>query len=145
MVAYANSGDRIHVEFDATVRDTLAGGPHATTRVVADATPDGQAGETTHYVYLGDPSVYTVLPPALAEKELPRFWPPVVGDVWFHGPSGQTYVVRENAAYENRVVLTRNNIADPEYYVAAEDEHVCKYLDEAVPNEWERLVGSANE
>jgi hypothetical protein len=140
-------GTKIHVSFDAVVRD---GGsyPNATTAVEAEKTEEGWGG-TTHYLYLGDPSVFTDMTPAPAQPEesWPRFWPPAVGEVWYHGPSGQTYVVRENAAFESRVVLTRNNIRDPEYYVENGVKDGSKYADDctAVPSEWERLVGSASE
>lgn len=137
-------GTKIHVSFDAVVKE-YGSYPNATTCVEAEKTEDGNGG-TTHYLYLGDPSVFTDMT-VKTQPELPLFWPPVVGDVWYHGPSGQTYVVRENAAFEGRVVLTRNNIRDPEYYVEANLSDGSRYPEEssAFPPEWERLVGSANE
>jgi hypothetical protein len=136
-------GTKIHVSFDAEVRPGV--GPDATTPVRAEKTEEGDGG-TLHYLYLGDSSLFKTLPP---KPVLPAFWPPVVGDVWLHGPSDLVYVVRANSCYPSRVVLTRNNIRDQEHYVdppgQPADEAAYDEDSTAVPSEWVRLVGSADE
>lgn len=72
--------------------------------------------------------------------ELPKHWPPRVGEVWLHGPSDLVYAVRQNNCYDDETVLTRNNVTEDEIYVS--DFH---YVDaQAVPSEWERLLPAAD-
>ena len=134
---YPRNGDRIHVEFDATVRLNSTGGPNATTFIVADGTPEGYGG-TVNYLYLGDPSLFKVI--ELPKSPEPEFWPPKVGEVWLHGPSDLVYVVRANTCYEGSVVFTRNNGGEHEIYVPNPEEVSSHYADQAVPSEWERKL-----
>ena len=81
-------GDRVHVEFDATVGDTdiasfPAGFADGAYRPETYVTDDNGF---RHFVYLSD---------LTAESSEPKNWPPKIGEIW-QTSHGARYFVREN-------------------------------------------------
>lgn len=83
-----SKGDRIHVEFDATVKDDGGVGEHLD-RAFTHEVVDDQG--VRHYIF-GSKGV-TLLPAPAPE---PENWPPQVGDVWGieNDPTVQYHVIR---------------------------------------------------
>jgi hypothetical protein len=117
-------GDRVHVEFDATVGDTdiasfPASFPTGTRRSAYTTFVTDDHG-FEHFVYLTD---------ATAETAKPGNWPPRAGEIW-QTPAGQQYFVRENRAFTGHLVLESKDALHPAGHAHSYSTGIPEELDE---------------